>query len=143
MQMIFVDFCIGQYTKSDNLKICGCMLLNLSSSLMLDLRFKICAFKKKRKNKSALVTPSFPFSSGPPVVVGMSINIASIDSISEVNMVSSDLIALRRAPHQELSTLQAETRFMLNHANIKYQIPNFPKNISQTLAMKNIGIFLC
>lgn len=29
--------------------------------------------------------PSFP--SGPPVIVGMSINIASIDSISEVNMV--------------------------------------------------------
>lgn len=66
---------------------------------MLEHRFKIRVFKKKRKNKSALVTPSFPFSSGPPVVVGMSINIASIDSISEVNMVSSDLIVLRRASH--------------------------------------------
>lgn len=30
---------------------------------------------------------SLLFSSGPPVIVGMSINIASIDSISEVNMV--------------------------------------------------------
>lgn len=38
---------------------------------------------------SYLVTAlSLCFPSGPPVIVGMSINIASIDSISEVNMVS-------------------------------------------------------
>lgn len=33
--------------------------------------------------------------SGPPVIVGMSINIASIDSISEVNMVSYILLGPR------------------------------------------------
>lgn len=36
----------------------------------------------------------FFFLSGPPVIVGMSINIASIDSISEVNMVSYALVHL-------------------------------------------------
>lgn len=36
----------------------------------------------------------FFFSLGPPVVVGMSINIASIDSISEVNMVSKMYLSL-------------------------------------------------
>ena len=34
------------------------------------------------------LTSSSYLPSGPPVIVGMSINIASIDSISEVNMVS-------------------------------------------------------
>lgn len=36
----------------------------------------------------------FIFLAGPPVIVGMSINIASIDSISEVNMVSYTLVLL-------------------------------------------------
>uniref|UniRef100_A0A668VXQ4 Uncharacterized protein n=1 Tax=Oreochromis aureus TaxID=47969 RepID=A0A668VXQ4_OREAU len=40
----------------------------------------------QRLLKGAHLYAGFPFSSGPPVVVGMSINIASIDSISEVNM---------------------------------------------------------
>lgn len=35
---------------------------------------------------------SFFVPSGPPVIVGMSINIASIDSISEVNMVSCKIL---------------------------------------------------
>lgn len=45
---------------------------------------------------------SLLFFSGPPVIVGMSINIASIDSISEVNMV-----CIKKKARKEFSSFLA------------------------------------
>lgn len=72
-------------------------------------------YLKKKKNQHVKVRSllHFPCSfapSGPPVIVGMSINIASIDSISEVNMVSYVLLGLRSTlclptPHPPQATV--------------------------------------
>uniref|UniRef100_A0A668ASN4 Gamma-aminobutyric acid type A receptor subunit beta4 n=1 Tax=Myripristis murdjan TaxID=586833 RepID=A0A668ASN4_9TELE len=62
-----------------------CMVSVLSTSGNTGMSVAKTTVDKLLKGYDIRLRPDF---GGPPVIVGMSINIASIDSISEVNMVS-------------------------------------------------------